>query len=438
MPDAPPQVRKSAKLAIAAAILIAVSASLLLLLSRGAGVAEPVGSSGKSSREPADDRRLSFDDVAPLPSVADARSEVTASAAPRSMNILGRVVDRDGQPVERFALVASKLNERNYVVDERKLALAEHPGGKFDLLELPYGRWEIEPLADGRHVEGRPQVEGSNEERVDFEMNRIGVFKVSVRDSNHEPVANAELMVDDSPAQSRMLGPGLFELTLQPAQHRIRVSSPDFVGSEGWWSVSDRSETANMDFVLLPGAIVRGVLVDAGQVPVRGAEIVLSSRREPITTDAAGRFESPHTPAGELEIEVRVPRILGWFTRRIRIPDDEAVELVLELPRLRTVRVEGRLATSTRVGRSLWFRYFGDTTTSLPGRTLALAGEYRARIESDRSFAIDLPMPGVYRIRGLSAPRDDPPNGEPADDDGEPFISIDVPDKDRFEIAHEL
>jgi hypothetical protein len=422
-------VRTSAKLAIAAAILIALAVAVLLSVSRRGSVAQSVSSAVASSNHPADVSQVSLDDPSSLEAAADVRSEVTASLSPTTMTILGRVVDDDGHPVERFALVASRLDQRNYVVDERKLPIADHPGGEFDLLEVPAGRWEITPLADGLHVDGQPQIESATGERVEIEMNRIGVFRVSILDTHRQPIANAAILVGDRAVASQSVGPGVFEFHLDPAIYSLEVSAPGFrARASGFVDVRPRARTSDLEFVLDRGSTVRGTLRTSSGAPAPDWIVRSEWDAEASTvTDAAGAFELTDVAPGSINLYLhersRGSDWRGDLVVRLALADGDVKSITLCLPRERPVRVVGRVASAKFASGYLRFE-------SCDGQLFDGEAVW-TQLDAGGSFETHLASLGCHHVFVVGTSPDNLPIRFDADD-------IEVPDQDLYALPRDL
>lgn len=249
--------------------------------------------------------------------------------------VLGRVVDRTGQPLAGARLVASRAG----LVTERLLragsALLEQDLRTFgDQLNRSVrdgpevllgtsgadGRFRIDGLAPGRlAVLVRHPGHGST--RVELEVPRPGetaalddvimaegctiVGRVQRGD---KPLQGAEVgvVVDGVPIEAVSDSDGRYELRdLPPGDYRLRArysSFPTVVRDEP--TRAEPTRTARVDLEFEPGRLVRGQVLGSDRQPVEGAMVLVRGEPgSPVLSDSNGAFELD-APNRAVELQV--------------------------------------------------------------------------------------------------------------------------------------
>ncbi len=219
--------------------------------------------------------------------------------------------------------------------------------GSFTLDDVAAGKWDVQVRAagyEGARVGGVSVEEGATVEGVDVRLSRGGMISGRVLDARsakpvREATVRAELSGGGGP-RMRFVGPegdgreatsdadGQFQIAgLTAGTYTVTATHPDW--TEATEKVDLKEGAATVDLKMTTGAAIGGTVIGAGQRPVVGASVALSSggsgmqpfddRNKSAITDASGRFRFERLNAGRYSL-----------TASLRTQSSSSVEVVVQ------------------------------------------------------------------------------------------------------------
>jgi len=280
--------------------------------------------------------------------------------------IEGRVVDGDGEPVAGVDVAARPGNDDEWQERFGRFAHARAKtgaAGGFRLVGLrPTANYQIgvDDMEDWAPADAVEAQAGATDVTITLEPGTRAV--VTVVDGEGNPVAGARLEVTEraegdgsysswtagTDPQGRARLPALlpdapYQLEIRPPPTRRDLTRH----VDGSWRPA--SETVELG----PGFTVRGVVLDEEGRPVRavvetrGYEIVQGNTswydNDSVRTDAEGRFEIHHLPAGDVRLRAHVLDAFPFSPNEgeyvVATPEKPEVEITLKRPMMLRVRV---------------------------------------------------------------------------------------------------
>lgn len=355
---------------ILSAALLAAAALAFLAMQVRDGRANAASS---ATAAPSRDIEVAREDLAPLALVASepeprsserAAVEAAADMPPTAafvgsddIDVLGLVVDTEGIPVTLFGVRATRIDGEYRPANEvggepadaiqrvREQGITLHPRGEFEVLDLPRGRWLIEPFADEMLAAWRHIAVGTQPEPIVFVMNSAAIVTGVVLDPDAQPVAGAEITVDSRGSAQPTDCLGRFRLTLYGGEHALLATAAGFLPSERREvSVHPGDRIVDVELALHAGGALRGVVLDESGAPIAGCAVSVGGSHG-LLTDSNGAFEVRGLLAGRLEVLVRTPSPVAeppWLASAL-VEADKTTTIELRIVRERPVRVLGRV-----------------------------------------------------------------------------------------------
>jgi protocatechuate 3,4-dioxygenase beta subunit len=327
--------------------------------------------------------------------------------------IRGRVRDSANQPIEN-AKVSTDDEDNSF--EERSDA-----SGAYVLAGLPAGTYTVSVTAPGMgRVERQAKAGASG---IDFVLQPAGRITGLVVDENGRPIEAFRVLVHNP--DRRDLG---------------RTTQDNFAATEGRFVVEDVGEGKYLLYVrapdradtviahvkvaaegttdvgtvrLVPGGIVRGVVVDASSAPVSGATAVVRvetpnySRPSPeVTTDAEGAFEVRGVSPGTAQVTVTHPAFALGFASGMEVdPARGPVETRVVMSQ--GGRIEGQVRGVLPVGafvdvRSLSPGADGVLRPMLPSQPVAPDGTFVVEHIPTGRIAVALLTRGERRYNSVA------------------------------------
>ncbi|MCE9580451.1 MAG: carboxypeptidase regulatory-like domain-containing protein [Deltaproteobacteria bacterium] len=235
------------------------------------------------------------DAPAPMPSpgsaaVAPAPGESSPVAAPSLAAVAGRITAVAGAPI---ADATVRLESRDG--DDVRLVRSGADGG-YAVENLPAGRWRIAASATGFVPRADVVVlTAGARAALDLALAPGGAeLRGTVTDATGGPIAGAAIAVAGNGAilgEAPVLAAtttddaGHYRLTVAVGSARVTASHPEYVPMSASTEVG--ASGATLDFSLVPGGAIEGVVLDAGtRQPVGGATVAVA--REAVTTGPHG------------------------------------------------------------------------------------------------------------------------------------------------------
>ena len=352
------------------------------------------------------------------PGFTPQRVDVTVGTSPVDMGdvrleaglaIQGRVVDAGGTPVSEAELKASPAVLERKMHDESSERTARSDGeGHFLIGGLGEGTYEVTVEAYGFGRVVKPINAGTKDVRLALEPG--GSITGQVVDEGGRPltdyrvVAQVKRPEDDRRgfqrpySQAVTAEDGRFRIdTVAATTYVLDVSSADYESaSVDDVAVRTGAATDVGRVVLRTGGIVRGTVVDGGDVPVAGAEVNVEPRsflhfvRQPrTTTDGDGAFVLRGVATGTVEVTVSHPSYAEGSTGRIDVdPAHGPTDVKIVLGEGARVQGSVRKRDGSPVPEvTIVLHPLGPN--GRPRRT-----PYMAETGSDGSFAIERVPPG--------------------------------------------
>jgi protocatechuate 3,4-dioxygenase beta subunit len=273
--------------------------------------------------------------------------------------------------------------------------------GAFTLEDVPAGKWDVVVRAEA-YGSGRAASvvvdEGATAEGVEVRLSRGATISGRVMDARSgAPVREASVRADlqgGGLGRRVIMGPegddrqassdadGRFEITgLAVGVYTVTATHPDW--SEASEKVDLEGTAATVDLKLTPGSAIGGVVVGAGQRPVAGASVALSSgdggMRGPFDggdqstiTDASGRFRFERLTPARYSLTASLRSQSTSPVEVVVVEGDVGREVTLVLSAGATIRgmVTG-LSEALRAGANVSANgpedYFANTRTGADG-----------------------------------------------------------------------
>ncbi|MBI4878478.1 MAG: carboxypeptidase regulatory-like domain-containing protein [Planctomycetes bacterium] len=265
----------------------------------------------------------------------DSRLGVAADGAPLRIcliptaGVTGFVVSSaDRNPVKSFGLMLWKLDKddrRNMLVGEMRLFSSED--GSFTIEDVAAGSYQLQAYAKGlAPAFSKPfAVRDVYVHGVRIRLDPGASIKGTVVDSANQPFAGATVRLLDNAfrelpvshllydkytklgkTQSDEQGAFVFD-SLAPGTYQVQVSAADrLTQSQRDIVVKPRAETTCGPFVLSEGGHLTGTVLDARQVPSKGAKVSLLSDEEgllkEVRTNEAGEFSMRNLAPGSYKL----------------------------------------------------------------------------------------------------------------------------------------
>jgi hypothetical protein len=339
--------------------------------------------------------------------VTAGRSDLLLTLAP-GLELSGRVVDDLGAPVTDFEVRAARMvpqpggwwSRRDHF--RRPFRATD---GSFTLEGIAEGDWELSVTGPQHGSSAALHVDLPCEETVLLVLPREARVRGRVLDATGAPAARARVRAEglsQDPAAfledeqgMRSDGSGAFELAgLSPGTVKLTAEAQGRAPSEPLLLELVAGETRN-DVVLRlrTGATIEGLVLGADGRPDHGRSVSVANwsvgHHSQHMTDEQGRFRASELPQGELEVRAETEQGLRLH-ERVSVAEGETIQLRLQPPDVRLVRLHGRVSAGGRV---------------LAGAHLSIqrqdcSGLDRASTESDHegAYELDLPGSGEYRL----------------------------------------
>jgi protocatechuate 3,4-dioxygenase beta subunit len=290
----------------------------------------------------------------------DANAPVTLLLEPAAP-LSGQVVDEAGKPVAdaRVAAMTNPADFRGTRMEERKTWTGAD--GRFTLRQMPAGR--LHKLIAAKEGFAPANQAGDTNAPVRLTLRRGTAAVGRVVDDQGLPVVGATLTLglpDSDPMGMPMAEPELSFHGVADAQGRFRIPNvsagrfelqaarPGFSTAfvSGVQIAEGEPEADLGDVTLFPGAAIEGIVVDERDRPVRGAHVYLNlsgsergdvrlvMSREPVDTDADGRFRLVDLPRGtRIGLTVAHDELLSADMPGVEVPTGQPLRIRLMRPR---------------------------------------------------------------------------------------------------------
>lgn len=390
-------------------------------------------------------------EIAEAPSTrADVATQLRSRAS--DISVLGRVVDELGRPIERFGIRAIHRDANNWFVETRDWPVEQHDAGEFDLTGLPAGRWEIAPYQEGLALKQPQILTHAVDLRLDFVMQGIAAVEGFVLEPDGDPVADSEITVEEwrssQPREEPFDGSGdgdvrrhaefhftqvvrtnidgAFRVEFANGVVRLQAKSPGWLQSEPVKvKVEAREVARGIELGLRKAATLSGLVVDELGRPLAGSARVAQSHGAGARVALEeGRFEFSGLEPGRTVLRVQRASSDSKRDERLTIiemNEGDEKELTLTFERRRSVRVIGRIASTSKI------LVRGHLQPKPVQGQLMRSELTKFDVIGSSSFDVDL-EPGKYHI-SFAAPI---ASGVGAFAFGR---DIEIPDQDLFELV---
>lgn len=331
-----------------------------------------------------------------------------------SFELAGMVVDEAGEPVpEGYVFATSGEDPETEDVAE----------GRFAFASLPGGSWRLEIQAKGFLSTSQSVSLGPGTGALRFVLQRSGVVRGTVLDPRGEPVANAQIVLEEGWLTSidlRSDAEGRFELQAPTTRMHLSASSPGHGASEVLEvAVDSRGVVDGIVLRLRDACGLRGQVLDAEGHAVAGAQIHagLGATHAFEASDALGAFAFADLPPGRANVVARLAQDGACARATVELRAGATNALELRFDAADPVRVRGRIVRAgvAHAGELLFF---------------SSGGTARATSAADGTFEVLLRRPGAWQCAlWLGEPGTDP---QPADVRALDFV---VPDVETHELV---
>jgi len=352
----------------------------------------------------------------------------------RGGGLAGVAVDDRGRPVRSFSVSAMPRGDGILGASHLRPVRGrfQSAAGEFALEGLADGEWEVTVSATS-HADStarRIEIPGGGTER--FVLARAASLEGTVRDPRGEPLASAQVRIDQSDGKGLELeagAGGVFKAAeLAPGRVTLRAQAEGHASSTPLeLQLLAGQKREGLVLALRAGASIRGV-IHPGQEVRAGRRVELSGPTHRATTsDSDASFAFEGLEPGEYQValaavssggEERQDWLLSLARRSqvdVTLAVGEEAQVVLGTPSPDEVRVRGRVlrkgepvagATVTVAERTQPGELSGGAKTDADGRyalTLERPGAWIFRVSRDTfggavSFEVDVPAGGASAL----------------------------------------
>lgn len=264
------------------------------------------------------------------------------------VELRGRAVDEDGQPVVPATIRAVPLGERMPRRRSAPEGVVEVPvdaKGEFVLDHLAAGWWILDGVAEGSGKAAPQRLLLPTPERLALTFRRSGFLDgaVALPDGGVAPGAQVTLIGPEG-TESLAAGPtGTFSAELQPGSYRVRAKLGPHVGSAHELVLIRGGQTRTTKVVLEGfGGALHGT-VTAADAPVENALVVVSPHNEDgnlatTLSDREGRWRIEGLPPATYDVEVLTRRWQPGEYRGLSVTEGADVEVDAQLEALGGLR----------------------------------------------------------------------------------------------------
>lgn len=263
------------------------------------------------------------------------RKAMAASASAISCEFQGKVVGRGGDIVPGASVAITKDSMQSSLLDPS--AIQTEADGTWRFGPVPRGSYLVSITAPGHLPQTRMercQISGAHS--VDTPLTAGGTrLHGTIADIGGGPVGDVTIWLIPTLGETgaaittRTDGDGVYDLSVHPDRYMMLIVHPDYVLNARPVLVSGQS--AQEDFVVLPGAIVEGTVVGEHGEPIAGAKVStggvslplrninrsgwmlasLFGAMFPVETDSAGRYRLSGLPPGSAQIHARTSALVS-------------------------------------------------------------------------------------------------------------------------------
>lgn len=336
--------------------------------------------------------------------------------------IAGQVVGSDRNPIEGADVQALNFTATQSSIGRTRTG----PDGRFELLDMAPGSYQVRASADGWKAESEPRVEAGTTD-VLIVLPELGGALGKVSSAvNGEPLTNFVLFVRRVNVQNGQLGrverreaiasrDGTYRLGgLDEGDYVIEVEAGGHARTpSARFRVEQAIFTPGVDVALTLGGRLRGVVVSAATgEPIEGARIITQDQgfvRNPLTemlgsfasrstteragkTNAKGEFELDLLTAHTYQIEISHPKYVTQSVTNLTVNDTP----------------DGTDAGTIRLNAGGLMRgtVTGPAGEPLVGATVTMTGSrpgesYSERTGTDGRFTIPRVAPGPYTVNAM-------------------------------------
>lgn len=365
--------------------------------------AEAVTPRSSMAREPDGERRTTW--KAEVEHVAAGTNDLVLTLA-HALALSGRVRDDRGPVSEFRAVVKRGANPRSRSPVDVRSESFEDEEGLFEFDGLVRGEWEVTVYAKDHARSQAVHVTLPAPEPIELFVPREARVRGVALDAGGAPLAGVSVLAEraDEVDVFGLYGDkealtderGAFELReLAPGPVRLRAFGPAGGQSEAQELALLAAETIEgIELRLRTGAMLIGEVIGRDGRGVADVEVSVLGPgipfREPLRTDAQGRFEFAGLPAGEVYVRAKYEGLDLHQTVQLR--EGQTTHARLAAPDTASVRLTGRvLAGGEGLGGARLNLHMEDDAENNAASSSAQALE-------DGSYELTLPGPGRYSV----------------------------------------
>jgi Carboxypeptidase regulatory-like domain len=343
------------------------------------------------------------------------------------VNLLGRVVNAQGEPVPAFTVRGEREGSQWYMPpSETESEEFEDPEGRFVLTDLSSGKWTFTVEAKGLARSEEVALELPTDSEQEFVLKLAVLLAGRVVDPSGNPVVGAEVSkeLEGTEVLEAMQGRGDWPTALSDGEGNFQLEGlAPGIGSivaklDGWapsaafpYELTEGQAARDVVLTLRRGGTISGEVFDASGKPANGCLVIVQmptmEERRMTNADSRGRFEEAGLKPGSWQVQAfpgiasmeaedgkamdQMTLIKALKMTTVELADEAEEHVILGAPPADPVRVFGRVSLS---GEPL-----SEALVSfLQGGGAGLESLKIANTKSDGRYEVQLDEPGEYLV----------------------------------------